>query len=140
MIVNCRPSGQSQNFQRLPLCSMLYIDFLKFSENQAKNFQLEPMLSRSFYTAIFHINYWDQVNSWENFWKFWNGPHRNKSASHPLLSVAAYWKSSNTKVCAKKVSQILANNIDNWGRGIGLKIYVRYCGYEPSGYLSAEIN
>ena len=29
--------------------------------------------------------------------------------------------------CVKKLSQILANNIDNWGRGIGLRTYVKYC-------------
>ena len=34
---------------------------------------------------------------------------------------------SNTEDCAKKLSQILANNIDNGGRGIGLIINVRYC-------------
>ena len=28
--------------------------------------------------------------------------------------------------------QILANNIDNGGRGIGLRIYVRYCGSNTS--------
>ena len=42
-------------------------------------------------------------------------------------SILGYWKSSNTKACAKKLSQILVNNIDNGGRGIGLRIYVRYC-------------
>ena len=45
----------------------------------------------------------------------------------PLFHVAAYWKSSNSEACAKKRSQILANNIDNGGRGIGLRICVRYC-------------
>ena len=30
-------------------------------------------------------------------------------------------------LCAKKLSQILANDIDNGGRVIGLRIYVRYC-------------
>ena len=39
----------------------------------------------------------------------------------------AYWQSSNTEACAKKLSQILPNNIDNVGRVIGLRIYVRYC-------------
>ena len=29
--------------------------------------------------------------------------------------------------CVKKLSQVLANNIDNGRRGIGLRIYVRYC-------------
>ena len=57
-----------------------------------------------------------------------NGPfYRNKSGSFPLLNVAAYWKSSNSEACAKKLSPILANDIDNGGRGIGLRIYVRYC-------------
>ena len=45
----------------------------------------------------------------------------------PLLDVAVYWYSSNTKACAMKLSQIFANNIDNGGRAIGLRIYVRYC-------------
>ena len=47
--------------------------------------------------------------------------------AHPLLNVAVYWKSSKTDACAKKLSQILANNIDNGeGEGIGLRIYVMY--------------
>ena len=40
---------------------------------------------------------------------------------------AELWKSNNTKACAKKLFQILANDIDNEGRGIFLKIYVKYC-------------
>ena len=69
--------------------------------------------------AISHINYWDQVNSWKNLWKFWNGPLcRNKSGPSPLLNVAVYWQSSDTETCVKKLSQILANNIDNGGRGL----------------------
>ena len=60
--------------------------------------------------------------------KFWNGSLcRNKPGPFPLLNVAAYWQSSNTEACAKKLSQILANNIDNGGKGTGLRIYVRYC-------------
>ena len=52
-----------------------------------------------------------------------------KSDPFPFLNVAAYWRSSNTEAYAKKLSQILANNIDNGGRGISLRIYVRYCRY-----------
>ena len=48
-------------------------------------------------------------------------------APPPLLNVAAYWQSSDTKTCVKKLSLILANNIDNGGREIVLRIYVRYC-------------
>ena len=63
-----------------------------------------------------------------DLWKLCNDPlYRNKSDPFPLLKVAAYWQSSNTKACTKKLSQIFANNIDNGERGIGLRIYVRYC-------------
>ena len=100
--------------------------FLKLPENQTTtNFIYLPS---SNFVTISHINYWDQVNSWKNLWKFWNGPLcRNKSGPSPLLNVAVYWQSSDTETCVKKLSQILANNIDNGGRGIGLRIYVRYC-------------
>ena len=39
---------------------------------------------------------------------------------YPLTKVAS-------RCSIKKLSQILANNIDNGGKGIGLRIYVRYC-------------
>ena len=45
----------------------------------------------------------------------------------PLINVAAYCKTSNNEACTKKLSQILANNIDIGGKMIGLRIYVRYC-------------
>ena len=53
--------------------------------------------------------------------------HQRCSGPSPLLIVAVYWQTSNTKACAKKLSQILSNNIDIGGSGIGLRIYVRYC-------------
>ena len=69
-------------------------------------------------STISHINYWDQVNSCKNLWKFWNDPlSRNNSGPFPLLNVAGYWNSSNTKACSKKLSQILANNNDRGGEG-----------------------
>ena len=86
-------------------------------------------LTPSNFVIISHINYWGQVNSWKNFSKFWNGPVCiNKSVPpSPLLNIAAYWQSSDTDACAKKLSQILSKDIDNGGRGIGLRSYVRYC-------------
>ena len=48
-------------------------------------------------------------------------------APSPYSMFAAYRQSSNNEFCAKKLSQIFANNIDNGGRGIGLRICVRYC-------------
>ena len=84
-------------------------------------------LTSSNFVTLSHINYLDQVNSWKNLWKICNGPLcRNKSGLFPALKVAAYWKSSNTEACAKTLSQKLANNIDNGGRRIGLRICVRY--------------
>ena len=100
---------------------------LKLPENQiTTNF---IYLTSSNFVTISRINSLDQVNSWKNLWKFWNGPLcRNKSDTFPLINVAVYWQSSDTEACAKKLSQILANNINNGGTGIGLRIYVRYCG------------
>ena len=82
----------------------------------------------TFEPTISHTNYWDQVSSWKNFWKFCNGsPCRNTSGLSPRINVAACWKSSSTEACAKKLSHLLANNIDNGKRRIGLIIYVGYC-------------
>ena len=44
-----------------------------------------------------------------------------------LYSMLQYWQSSDTDAWGKKLSQILANNLDHGGRGIGLRICVRYC-------------
>ena len=86
--------------------------------------------------TISHRNYLDQVNSWKNLWKFWNCPlRRNKSDPSILLNVAVYWKSSNTEASAKKLSQILANNIDNGVRGVGLKSTEKQT-YEHLAYAS----
>ena len=46
---------------------------------------------------------------------------------------------SDTETCVKKLSQILANNIDNGGRGIGLRIYVRYCRLSLNWHFLFEI-
>ena len=52
-------------------------------------------------------------------------PEINQTPS--LYSMLQYWQSSDTDAWGKKLSQILANNLDHGGRGIGLRIYVRYC-------------
>ena len=99
--------------------------FEKLAENQTTTDFI--YLTSSNVVTISHINCWDQVNSWKNLWELCNDPiWRNKSGSFPLLNVAAYWKSSNTEARAKTLCQILANNIDNGGKEIGLRIYVRY--------------
>ena len=83
--------------------------------------------------TITRINYWDQLNSWKNHWKFWNCPlWRNKSGPSSLLNVAVYWQSSSTEACARKLSQILANDIDNGGRGL-VSEFMRYSRYACPG-------
>ena len=99
--------------------------FSKFPENQITNNFIH--LTSSNFVRISHIKNWNQFNSWKNFWKFRNGPPcKNKLGLSTLLIVAVYRQSSNTKTCAKKQSQILANNIDNEGRGICFR-FVKYC-------------
>ena len=131
MLIKPAHSSQFMKWQNLGIATLKHAIcapnvFLKLPENQTTtNF---IYLTSSNFEAISHINYWDQVNSWKNLWKFWNGPLcRNKSDTFPLLNFAVYWQSSDTETCAKRLSQILANIIDNGGRGIGLRIYVRYC-------------
>ena len=128
-IYSCESSSLLEEIQRSTL-------IIKNPKKQSKADTLMKLtrypvlIASNLWTTISHINYWDQVNSWKNLWKFWNGPLcRNKSDPSPLLNVAVYWQSSNTETCVKKLPQILANNIDNGGRGIGLRIYVRYCRY-----------
>ena len=43
--------------------------------------------------------------------------HLEEMNQLPPYNVAVYWQSNNTKACPKKLSQVLANNIDNGGRG-----------------------
>ena len=52
----------------------------------------------------------------------------------------ACWKNSKTEACARKLPQILANNIDHGGRGISLRIYVWYCGCKISNFLQFKIH
>ena len=50
-------------------------------------------------TTIPHINYWDQLNSRKNFWKFWNGPlYRNKSGPSPLLNAQYIGRAATPKL------------------------------------------
>ena len=90
--------------------------FLKLLENQiTANF---IYLTSPNFVTISHISYWDQVNSWKNLWKFWNGLLcRNKSGPFPLLNVAVCWQSSDTEACAKKLLRYLQTTlIKGWGR------------------------
>ena len=99
-------AGKSNNYRfYLP-------NFLKFCDNISHNL-LRPS---------------QVLENYAKLRKFLNVPLcGNKPGPFPLLIVAAYWQNCDTEPCAKKLSQILANNIDNGARGIGFRIYVRYC-------------
>ena len=86
--------------------------------------------------TIYHINYWSQVDYCKHFRKLWNGPFCwNKSrCSSPLVSVATFWKSSNTKACIKKLSEILENIIGNGGKGLVAE-FMRYFKYHNFHFL-----
>ena len=126
-------SSQFMEWQNLGIVTLKHATcapyvFKKLSENQITT-DFIYLISSNFVTMS-RVNYWDQFNSWKNLWKFWNGPLcRKKSGLFSLLNVAGYWKSSNIKVSAKKLSRILANNINHRGRRIGLRIYVKYWGF-----------
>ena len=82
--------------------------------------------------TISYINYWDQFNSWKNFWKFWNGPIcRNKSGPYPYSMLLYIGRVATSKLvprnCLTYFQTTLIMRGGGWGRGIGLRIYVRYC-------------
>ena len=113
----------SQHLSKLAICAPNVLGKIAGKQNFIQ-------LTSSNFVTISYISYLDQVNSYKNFWTFWNGPLcRNKLDPCSPLNVAAYWQNSQTKACAKKLSQIFANNIDNGGRGIGLRICGRYCSF-----------
>ena len=122
MLIGHTHSSQFMEWQNLCITTLKHATcvpnvFKKLPENQitADFFYL----TSSDFVITSQINYWDQVNSWKNLWKFWNGSLcRNKSSPFSLLNVAAYWQSSNAEACAKKFSQILANNFNNGGGGL----------------------
>ena len=122
MLIGHAHSSQFMEWQNLGITTLKHATcapnvFLKLPENQITTNFIYPTSSN--FVTISHINYWDQVNSWKNLWKFWKGPLcRDKSGPFPLLNVAGYWKSSNTEDCAKKLSHILANNFCHGRRGL----------------------
>ena len=77
--------------------------FRKLPENQITTNSI--YLASSNFGAISQLNYWYQVNSWKNLWKFRNGPLcRNKSGPFSLLNVAGYWKSIVGPIFVKKLN------------------------------------
>ena len=115
-------SSQFMEWQNLGIATLKHAIcatnvFLKLPENQTTtNFIYLPS---SNFVTISHINYWDQVNSWKNLWKFWNGPLcRNKSGPSPLLNVAVYWQSSDTKLVSRNCLRYLQTTLIMGGGGL----------------------
>ena len=80
-------SSQFMEWQNLAIITLKHAKcalnvFKKLSESRITT-DFVYLTSPNFVT-IFHINYRDQVNSWKNLWKFWNGPLcKNKSGPSP---------------------------------------------------------
>ena len=122
MLIGHAHSSQFMEWQNLGIATLKHAIcapnvFFKLPENQTTtNF---IYITSSNFVTIPHINYWDQVNSWKNLLKFWNGSLCwNKSGPFPLLNVAVYWQSSDTETCAKRLSQILQTTLIMGGGGL----------------------
>ena len=122
--------------------------FFEFPEDQVTTNFIYPISSN--FVAISHINYWDQLNSWKNFWKFWNGPPcRNKLGPSPLLNIAVYWQSSKKPVprnCFRYLQTTLimgeGGSVSEFMWGIVGMIVDRYKIYvvrKCNGYIISEI-
>ena len=76
-------------------------------------------------STISHINYWGQVNSWKNLWKFWNCLLcRNKLGSSPYSVLQHKIRVATSKLLPRNC---LRSNNDNWGNEDDLRTYVSYC-------------
>ena len=128
MLIGCTHLSQFMECQNLGITAL---NHARCAPNVFKKL-MGNQITADFIYLKFTLNFLkfcDQVNSWKNLLKLWNGPLcRKKSGPLPLLNVALYCKSSNNKACPKKLSQILPNKIHHGRKGIGLRIYVRCCG------------
>ena len=107
---------RSSSCKEETLAQLFSDEFWEISKNTFFKENLRCLLLS---TTISHINYWDQVNSWKNLWKFWNGPLcRNKSGPSPLLNVAVYWQSSDTKLVSRNCLRYLQTTLIMGGGGL----------------------
>ena len=106
----------------IKLCNIFSFSDALYSIKDSGTFKTNyhmPYWSWGIRATISHINYWDQVNSWKNLWKFWNGPLcRNKSGPSPLLNVAVYWQSSDTKLVSRNCLRYLQTTLIMGGGGL----------------------
>ena len=69
--------------------------------------------------TISHINYWDQVNSWKNLWKFWNGPLcRNKSGPSPYSMLQYIGRVATPKLVSRNCLRYLQTTLIMGGGGL----------------------
>ena len=84
--------------------------FPKLPENQiTTNF---IYLTSSNFVTISHINYLDQLNSWNNFLKFWNGLLcRNKSGPYPLHNLEVFGRVAASKLVPRNCLRYLQTTL-----------------------------
>ena len=79
--------------------------------NQTLRWNLIPTIS--------HINCWDQVNSWKNLWKFWNGPRcRNKSSPFPYSMLQDIRRVATPKLVPRNCPRYLQTTLIMGGGGL----------------------
>ena len=70
-------------------------------------------------STISHINYLDQINSWKNLWKFWNGPIcRNKSGSSPYSKLPDIGRVATPKLVSRNCLRYLQATLVMGGGGL----------------------
>ena len=118
------------NYHSSCSCYMCPKCFWKIS-GKWNNYQFYLPNFLKFWYNISH-KFWDQSPSphYQCCFHVFKTASWHKTRSCFSSNIAAHWKSRNSEACAKKQSQIHANNINNGGEGgrrIGLRNYVRYC-------------
>ena len=71
------------------------------------------------FVTISCINYWDQINSWKNLWKLWNGPLAEINQATPLDSMLQHIGRVTIPMLVPRDYLIyLQTTVRTWGEGL----------------------
>ena len=100
--------------------------FLRIAGNKKSTHFIYLISSNS--VTIPHINYWDHVNSWKNFWKFWNGSLcRNKSGLSPKSMLQYVGRIALSKIEPRIHLKYLQTTLTIKTGGLVSGFILRYC-------------
>ena len=126
MLIGLTHSPQFMKWKNLGITTLKHATcatnvYLKLLENQiTTNF---IYLTSSNFVTISHVNYWDQVNSWKNLWKFWDGPlYRNKSGLSPYSVLQYIGRVATPKLvarnCLRYLQTTLIVGVEDWSQNL----------------------